>query len=85
MGRANISTPRRGLLTPFGLDAANQMWNYVYIADGSQRGDVLAGVWKIGTLNVAPTNCFVEEPVNHSLCAIQDRYRQFGLNPSGDA
>ena len=71
-------------LTPFGLDLADLMWNDVYIADGAQHGDVLAGVWEIGTLNLAPTNCFVEGPVNRALRTIQDRYRQCGANPIGD-
>ena len=70
-------------MTPSGLDVAGQMWNHVYISDGSQHGDVLDGVWKIGTMNLAPTNCFVEEPVNRPTCTIQDRYRQCVLNPSG--
>ena len=60
------------------------MWNHVYISDGAQHGDVMAGLWKIGTLDLAPRNFFAEEPVYRPMCTIQDRYRRFGLGPSGD-
>ena len=40
------------LMTPFGVDLADRMWNHVYIADGAPRGDVLAGVWQIGTMHL---------------------------------
>ena len=33
------------LMIPSGVDLADQMRNHVYITDGAQRGDVLAGVW----------------------------------------
>ena len=71
-------------MTPFGLDMEDRMRNQVCIADGAQHGDVLASVWQIGTMNLAPITCLVEEPVNQPLCAIQDRYRIGGLNPVGD-
>ena len=71
------------MMTPCGLDLEDRMRNHVYITDGAQHGDALAGVWKIGTMNLAPTNCFVEEPVNQPLCAIRDRYRICGANPAG--
>ena len=72
------------LMTPLGVDLADSVWNHAYCVDGAQHGDVLAGVWQVGTLHLAPINCFVEEPVNHPLCTMQGRYRSCGLNPSGD-
>ena len=49
--------------TPMGHDLDRIMRNHVYVADGSQHGDVLAGLWKVGVKNLSPLSCFSEEPV----------------------
>ena len=56
----------------------------VYVADGAQHGDVLAGIWQVGIINLAPLRCFVGELVNRPPCSIRGGYRQFGLHPIGD-
>ena len=48
------------IMAPLGLDVKWNLRNQVYIADGSQRGDVLAGVRKVGIKNIVPIHCFVE-------------------------
>ena len=66
-----------------GLDLDRMLRNHVYMADGAQKGDVMAGVWKVGLMNMAPIQCFSEGPENQTLRNIRASYRQCGLNPSG--
>ena len=66
------------------LDLGRNVGNRVYIADGGQRGDVIAGLRGVGFGILAPTHCLAAEPVNHPLRTARDRYRQCGINPSGD-
>ena len=76
--------PRKdGIVAPLGRELEGEIWNHAYVEDGAQRGEVLARVWQIGTKNIAPIHCFVEGPVNHPLCTVRARYRQFGINPIG--
>ena len=72
------------IMAPLGLELEESRWGHVYIIDGTQHGDVLAGVCQIGMGNLVPIHCFVEEPMNPPLCAIHDRYRICGINPCGD-
>ena len=40
--------PRISLIVaPLGIESKGTIRNHVYIEDGAQRGDVLAGVWQI--------------------------------------
>ena len=72
------------IVAPLGLELGGNRRDHVYIVDGAQHGDVLAGVWEIGVGNLAPIHCFVEEPTNRPLRTIRDRYRQCGINSCGD-
>ena len=76
-----VSRPRR---PPLGMYLEGQIRSHVYNADGAQHGDVLAGLWQIGTLKLVPTNCFARGPVNRPLCSSPDRYRRRRLNPISD-
>ena len=82
---ANAYQPRVAvLMTPIGLELDHDMWNHVYVIGGAQHGVVLAGLWQVGIKNLAPLNCFADEPANRLMCTIRDRYRKCGLHPNGD-
>ena len=72
------------IMVPLGLELGGKTWGHIYIVDSAQHGDVLAGVWQIGMKNLVPISCFAEEPVNHPLRTIYDRYRQCEIIPCGD-
>ena len=61
----NTYQPRVAVLTtPRGLELEHSFWKHVYVAGGSKHGDVLAGIWQVGIVNLATLRCFLEEPVN---------------------